>query len=274
MFVLSFGVAALVVARRSRGVRLQVFAGRGNASLGRQLLGFYPMLVVNGALPPLALLLVRDTLADTLSLHDAGLWQAAWRLCEAAQAIIVASVALHFMPSLGEHARDPAALRRRILRTLGAAVGFSALLMLLIVLARVPLVRLVFSADFAPVAALLPLQAVGEVLKMTGWILCMALVGTLRARWFMTITALAAASFAGLTWLLAPTLGLHGALWAHVATAALQTLLAGWALRDVLWPGLVQRGAQRPAQQAAQPEAEGTEGRAEPPAEAQPQGPR
>ena len=130
VFVLGFGVAALVVARRSRGVRLHVFSGRGQLALGRQLLGFYPMLVVNGALPPLALLLVRDTLADTLSLHDAGLWQAAWRLCEAAQAVIVASVALHFMPSLGEHARDPAALRRRILRTLGAAVGFSALLML------------------------------------------------------------------------------------------------------------------------------------------------
>lgn len=235
VFVLSFGVAALVVARRSRGVRLQVFAGQGSMALGRQLLGFYPMLVVNGALPPLALLLVRDTLADTLSLHDAGLWQAAWRLCEAAQAIIVASVTLHFMPSLGEHARDPAALRRRILRTLGAAVGLSALLMLLIVLARAPLVRLVFSADFAPVATLLPLQGAGEVLKMAGWILCMALVGTMRARWFMAITALAAASFTGLTWLLTPTLGLHGALWAHVATAALQTLLAGWALRDVLW---------------------------------------
>jgi PST family polysaccharide transporter len=236
VFVLGFGVAAWVVARRSRGVPLRAFVGRGEAAIGRQLLGFYPMLVVNGVLPPLALLLVRDTLADTLSLHDAGLWQAAWRLCEAAQAVIVASVALHFMPSLGETAGNPAALRQRILKTLGAAVGVSALLMLLIVLARAPLVRLVFSADFAPMTALLPLQALGEVLKMAGWILCMALVGTLRARWFMGITALSAATFVGLTGLLAPSLGLQAALWAHVATGTLQTLLAAWALRDVLQP--------------------------------------
>jgi PST family polysaccharide transporter len=252
VFVLSFGVAALVVARRSRGVRLPSFAGRHETALGRQLLGFYPMLVVNGVLPPLALLLVRDTLADTLSLHDAGLWQAAWRLCEAAQAVIVASVALHFMPSLGESARDPAALRRRILRTLAAAVGLSALLMLLIVLARGPLVRLVFSADFAPVAALLPLQGAAEVLKMTGWILCMALVGTLRARWFMAITGVSAVSFVGLTQALAPGFGLHAALWAHLATSALQAALAGWALRDVLWPHTEPARAQEAGTQARQ----------------------
>ena len=237
VFVLAFGVAAAVVATGSRRVRLRSFLGRADPELRRRLLGFYPMLVVNGALPPLALLLVRDTLAGTMSLHDAGLWQAAWRLSEAAQAVIVTSVTLHFMPSLGEAAHDPAALRRRILRTLGAAVGANALLVLGIVLAREPLVRLVFSVEFTPVAALLPLQGAGDVLRMAGWILCMALVGTLRARWFMAITAAAAISFVGLTHLLTPTLGLHGALWAHLASAALQTLLAAWALRDVLRPG-------------------------------------
>jgi O-antigen/teichoic acid export membrane protein len=63
----------------------------------------------------------------------------------------------------------------------------------------------------------------------------MALVATLRTRWFVAITLLGAACFVAGTRALVPQLGLQAAPWAYLATGALQTLLAVWALRDLLW---------------------------------------
>lgn len=243
VFVLSFGVTAAWVWVRSRGVRLSAFLSPGDAGMRRQLLRFVPMLIVNGALPPLALILVRDALASSMDLQSAGLWQAAWRLSEAAQAIVISSVALHFMPSLGEWAHDLQALRRRVLRTLAAALGATTALAVGITLLREPIVRIVLSPDFAPVADLLPLQVAGDVLRMGGWVLMMVLVGTLRTRAFVTITTLSAFTFVGLSHAWVPRLGVAGVMWAHLATGSLQLTLVTWVLRG--W--LFQRPSAMPA---------------------------
>ena len=85
------------------------------------------------------------------------------------------------------------------------------------------------------VSPLLPLQLLGDVLKTAAWILSMALVGTMRTRWFIAALGAYALVFIGVSWQWVPTLGTAGAQWGYVAAAALQGLVAAWALRDVLW---------------------------------------
>jgi hypothetical protein len=138
VLIVSALVSAIVVARRSRGVPLSDFLGPFDSTECRRLFGFYPMLLVNGALAPLTLILVRDALVAALGLDAAGLWQATWRLSEAYQAVIVSSTALYFIPSLGERLRDPPALRRQVLRTRALTAGATALLALPIGLLRNP----------------------------------------------------------------------------------------------------------------------------------------
>lgn len=236
VLLVSAGLTVAVVRWRSRGVALSDFIGPFDRTECLRLLGFYPMLIINGVLPPLVLIMVRDTLTSAMSLDAAGLWQATWRLSEAYQAAIVSSITLYFMPSMGERVRQPAALRRQILRTLLAATGATAVLALAILLLREPIVRIVFSPRFHTVSELLPLQLLGDVLKMGGWILAMALVAVLRTRWFIAITVLAALAFVGLAKGLVPGLGIPGVLWAYVGTGLLQCTLGAVALRDILWP--------------------------------------
>jgi O-antigen/teichoic acid export membrane protein len=235
VYAAGLALSILLVRWRSSGLRWRDVQGRFDPAIARQVLGFFPMLVVNGVLPALTLILVRDQLAGQLSLEAAGLWQASWRLSEACQALVVASVSLHFMPGMGERARDPEALRRYLLRTLGGACAVSALLAVALWLGREPAVHLVFSAGFEGVIDLLPLQLLGDVLKTAAWILSMALVGTLRTAWFITALAAYALTFIILSWQLVPVLGTAGAQWAYVAATTLQGLVATWALRDVLW---------------------------------------
>ena len=235
VFLGAAAVATAVVHWRARGVALRDFVGPFDRAACRQILGVYPMLIVHGAVTPLALILVRDTLATGLGLEAAGFWQAAWRLSEAYLALIVSSVTLVFMPSLGERSGQPQAQRRQILRMLVAATAAVAAAAAVVCLLREDIVRVVLSGRFEPVAALMPVQLAGDVLKIAGWILCMALVATLRTRWFVAITLLGAVCFVAGTRALVPEFGLHAAPWAYLASSALQTLLAAWALRDLLW---------------------------------------
>lgn len=229
-------VTALVVLFRSKGVKLSDFIGPFDATEFRRLLSFYPMLIINGALPPLVLILVRDTLTQDLGLEQAGLWQATWRLSEVYQGAIVSSIALYFMPSMGERVNHPKALRKHIFRTLAIATGTTAILALMIFLLREPIIHIVFHDNFLRVGSLLPLQLVGDVLKMAGWILLMSLVAVMRTRWFIAITILASVSFTALSKWLVPGMGIDGVLWAYICTGAIQVLCGFAALRDILLP--------------------------------------
>ncbi|MEY8876766.1 MAG: oligosaccharide flippase family protein [Leptothrix sp. (in: b-proteobacteria)] len=224
-----------LVRYRSRGVRLSDFFGPFDREACRRLIGFYPMLLVNGVLPPLTLILVRDTLVSLLGLDQAGLWQATWRLSEAYQAAIISATALYFMPSMGERLRSPPALRLQLLRTLAMASGCTAALAVVICALREPIVHIVFSPSFRPVSELMPLQLVGDVLKMAGWILSMSLVATVRTRTFIAVTVVSALVFVGLTKALVPQMGLDGVLFAYVACGATQVVTGLFGLRSVLW---------------------------------------
>ncbi len=220
----------------SHGVRLADFIGPFDPAECRRLLGFYPMLLINGGLAPLTLIVVRDTLVSQLGLEHAGLWQATWRLSEAYQVAIISSTSLYFMPSMGERMADPTALRLQLLRTLAVATGATAGLAVVICLLRDVIVHTVFSPQFRLVSDMLPMQLLGDVLKMAAWILAMSLVALMRTKLFIAITVVAAISFAGLTKALVPSMGLNGVLWAYVCTGVLQVSLGLLALRDILTP--------------------------------------
>lgn len=234
---LACAVAVMTVARGSSGVRLRSFIGPFDAAIARRLAGFYPMLVTNAVLPPLGLILARSALADAQGLDTAGLWQAAWRLSEACHSVVIASVAMFFMPAMGERANDLAACRALLLRTLGMATAAAATLAGTVGLLREPLVHIVFARGFDPVVDYLPLQLLGDVLRLAGWILSMGLVALLRTGRFLAVTAASWGTFIALSTLSAPSLSVHGVLWAHVAAHALGVALAAWALRDVLMAG-------------------------------------
>lgn len=236
ILIVSMLVTMTIIRYRSQGVVLSEFIGPFDRLACRRLLGFYPMLMVNGVLPMLTLILVRDSLVSLLGLEQAGLWQATWRLSDAYQAAIISGTSMYFMPSMGERVNNPLALRLQLLRTLAAATGATALLALTIFLLREPIVRVVFSAQFHEVSRLMPMQLLGDVLKIAGWILSMSLVAVVRTRAFVTLTALAACTFVGVTKALVPSLGLEGVMWAYLATGLVQVVLGLVLLRDMLLP--------------------------------------
>jgi PST family polysaccharide transporter len=234
-FLIMATAATFGIRRLAAHVSLSDFAGAFDRGECRRILSFYPMLIVNGVLPSLSLILVRDSLSSALGLDSAGLWQATWRVSEVYQAIITSSITLYFMQSMGERAGRPLELRRQILRTLLIATGATAAFAVTIFVFREQVVHIIFSAAFNDVTRLLPLQLLGDVLKMMTWILGMSLVAMVRSTWFISSVIVGAVSFVVLTKIFVQAVGLEGVVWAYVVANALQLPVGLFALRDILF---------------------------------------
>jgi PST family polysaccharide transporter len=232
--LMTTAITVMALHRKSSHLRLTDFLHSFDRATCYRILGFYPMLIVNGVLPPLVLILIRDNLVDVLSLDKAGIWQATWRLSEAYQALIISSITLFFMPSLGERANNQTELRRQILRTVTAAALVTAFLASGVTLFREHVVRIVFNSTFSQVADLIPMQSVGDVLKMAGWVLSMSLVSMMRTGWFIFITLFVSCTFVGLARLLITDHGINGVMFAYVAAGFAHVLIGSFALRDLL----------------------------------------
>lgn len=222
------------------GFALRRMVGAYDKEQARRIWAFYPMLVAHATLSPLSTMLVRDAMSTSLSLHAAGLWQAAWRLSEVYLMLITTSVSLFFMPRLGELAQQAAALRSEVWRTLAAVLAITAASALAIGLLRDVLVRAVFSSAFDGAQALMPVQLLGDVLKMGAWTLGFVLVSQVKTRWYVAIEVLVPLIFVLATKALIPTLGPIGAMWAYVTASLVHLLLALVALRKTLITRLAQ----------------------------------
>lgn len=228
-------MATLILKAGTKNVRLRDFAGAFDRNEARRIAGFYPMLVFHAAMTPLSLILIRENVTSHLSLDAAGLWQACWRLSETYMMVVMLSVTTQFMARLGEVVNSSSGLRTEVLRTLGASAGATAGLALCIYVLREWIVRLIFSPAFLPVADLMPMQLVGDVLKMTGWTLGFVLVAMVRSRWYIAIEIVVPLVFVGAARILGPDMGVLGVTTAYVIAGVVQCCMAFVALRDVIF---------------------------------------
>ncbi|MFO1217423.1 MAG: O-antigen translocase [Burkholderiaceae bacterium] len=228
-------MVTLVLIRRSPLISLRDLVGPFDRAEARRIAGFYPMLIVHAVMVPLSLLLIRQHVASALSLESAGLWQACWRLSETYLMIVMSSVTTQFMVRLGEASGSPKLLRAETLKTLALAVCATLALALTIYILREWIVRILFSAAFLPVADLMGMQLLGDVLKITGFTLGYVLVATMRSRWYIAIEILVPLTFIVLARFLGANMGVPGVTAAYSIAGAVHCVLSVIALRDLLF---------------------------------------
>lgn len=236
VFFASLLITCLIV-RRGRLVQLREFIGRFDKGEARRIADFYPMLIVHAVMVPLSLILIRQHVSSVLSLESAGLWQACWRLSDTYLMVVMMSVSLSFMARLGRVVNVHEELRAEVLKTLSASIGATAMLALCIFVLREWVVRIIFSEKFLPVVDFIPMQLVGDVLRMTGWTLGFVLVATIRSRWYIVIEIVVPLVFISAAHVLASGMGVPGVTAAYVLAGAVHCMLSAIALRDVLAKG-------------------------------------
>lgn len=153
-------VAAVIVLRRSRAVnRLDL----------RRLLHFAPAGIAIGLLSPIAMVLARARVSDTLSWEHVAMIQAIWRANEWTTAVAAGMLYVHFLPRLGAAAGGQA-FNRMLARAAATTLTPAALAMLALWLFLPQAIEWLYRPELVPSRANAGFLLLGDFLRVVSWV--------------------------------------------------------------------------------------------------------
>lgn len=205
--------------QRTNQMPWQTLLGRIDRDIARRLGGFALMSATSALVVPLAQVVIRDGLANRLGWQGAGLWQALWKISETHLMLLTTTLSLYFLPRFAE-IRDAAELRAEVLKGYRFVLPLVMTSALLLYLIREPLIRTLLTREFLPLADVLGWQLLGDVLKVSSWVVAYTMHSHARVRVFILTETVFAALLVTLTLAGATVDGLRGAAIAYAITYA------------------------------------------------------
>jgi PST family polysaccharide transporter len=117
-----------------------------------------------------AVFFVRVAVADRLGVAAAGFYDAAWTLSTVGTGLLLTAMSSYLLPAAGIPS-TPSERTALIESSLRITLLLAVPAILVLVVAKGPLVRLLYSSDFGPAREILRWMLVGEFFRATGWII-------------------------------------------------------------------------------------------------------
>ena len=236
---LACGVTACLF-RRNCDVQWRALIGRIDTTVARKLGGFAVMSISSALLVPSSQLLIRDGLVNQLGWQAAGLWQALGRISDTHLLLITTTLSLHFLPRFSE-IRSAEELSEEVRKGFRFVVPLVSASALCIYLARQPLISALLSPKFLPLVDVIGWQLIGDVLKVSSWILGFALISHAMTKQVVITEFIFSALLVGLSLIGARFDGLRGVSMGYAATYALYGLTVMFIFKTQLLPRLPSR---------------------------------
>ena len=240
MYVVRILVTAAVAIRTGQvsPLRLRGYFSRPDS---RAILNFYPMLLAQAIALPLAQILVRNMVIDGTSLTTAGHLQAVWRLSDMYVGVMTAALGLYFMANYSGLSAEKE--RAKLLRaTIFQVTGLGVVAALFVYSCRDLIIQLVLTKEFLPMGELLPFHLIGDVMKLAGYPLAMALVAERRSIWYIAQAGGGPLIFFAATMVLLPSFQDQAAPIAYAASHLATFLFMVYAHRDKVLRPLADSG--------------------------------
>jgi PST family polysaccharide transporter len=172
-----------------------------------QLVRFSAMALTTAIVVPASHIAIRDTLASGVSIQAAGCWHGMWRVSEVYLLFITSALSVYYLPRLSE-IQDKTQLLHEIIGAakyvIPAALASSAI----IFLSRDLIIHMLFTGEFREMRELFAYQLVGDVLKVSAWLVAFLMLAKARTALYMISEIAFAALFVGLTIVLVKSHGL------------------------------------------------------------------
>jgi|SaaInl8_200m_RNA_FD_contig_111_169589_length_9493_multi_4_in_0_out_0_6 polysaccharide transporter, PST family len=131
----------------------------------------YTLMAITSALTvPVSHLIIRNYIGETLSWDDAGYWQGIWYISTMYLLVVTTSLSVYYLPRLSE-INSNKELKQEILN------GYKVILPIVITMAfgiyifREFVVYIAFTEKFLPMLELFKWQLIGDVIKISSWLL-------------------------------------------------------------------------------------------------------
>lgn len=199
----------------------------------KKLFSFSLMAIVSGTVIPIMQFIVRTKIINTLSLQDAGYWQAVTRISDYYLGFASSVLIVYYMPRLSE-LKDKQEIRKEIRYGYKMILPVVGLLSLSIWLFRDLIIQILFTPDFVPMRDLFAFQLIGDFLKIGSWLLAFLMLAKAMTKTFIITEILFATGFVLLSYFFVDRYGVIGATYSFALNYLIYWIVMEWVARRYL----------------------------------------
>lgn len=215
-------------------IKLQYFKAKFNKVFASKL-GKYALMSITAAiLGPVSHIIIRNHLGQSFGWQAAGYWQAIWYISTMYLMVITTSLSIYYLPRLSE-INNKDELRKELISGYKIILPVVSLLALGMFTLKDFIIFILFSEDFQPMRELFLWQLVGDVLKITAWLLAYIMVAKSMIKSFIISEILATSSFVLLTMLFTSSYGLIGITYAFALNYLVYLALVYFLVRQKIF---------------------------------------
>lgn len=228
-------ILSLYIVRKAKWLDLKLITRHFRTDAAKKLSHFSLMALVSAITVPGSQLFARGYITQKVSLTDAGLWEGVNRISSMYLFVIMTSLSVYFLPKLAG-LKSNKEIRHEVMGVYKLMLSFLAFTVVAIYLLRDLVIHILFTPEFAGMRDLFAFQLIGDVVKMSGWVLGYVLIAKAMTRTYVLLECMNLINAVILNTVLINLYGTVGATFAYVATNLIYLLAVAYIHRGILFP--------------------------------------
>jgi O-antigen/teichoic acid export membrane protein len=159
--------------------------------------------------------IIRDYAIQSFGMHQTGLWQSIVKISDGYMMLFINTVGIVYYPQVSAMILNTDQLRQYLRDVLKIVIIISVTGLILIYIARVPVLTLLYNSEFIPAADLMPMQFIGDFFCIISYLLMYIISAQARTRTFIVLQAVSTVFYISLVYILTINIGIEGIPFAH-----------------------------------------------------------
>jgi len=178
-----------------------------------KLMKFSMMAVTSAVMIPTSQIIIRDYIGSNLGWNSSGYWQGVFFISEVYLMVVTTSLSVYYLPRLSE-IQDKQELKQEIINGYKIIMPIVIFLAFMIFVLKKYIILILFSKEFLPMVELFKWQLVGDVIKISSWLLAYLMLAKAMTKLFIISEILFVSSWVILSILGVKYFGLIGVTYA------------------------------------------------------------
>jgi PST family polysaccharide transporter len=211
-----------------------MFFGKFSKTAAIGLSNYSKMAIVSLIALPLAQMLVRGFIIDKQGSHEAGLWESMNRISNIYLTVITTSLSVYYLPKLAS-LKNNTDIRNEVMSVYKLLIPFLIVISLSLFLLRYFIINILFTEEFQEMQQFFAFQLLGDILKMSTWVLGYLLVAKAMTKTYIVVELVSCSLFVLLSIFFVNQFGTIGATIGYAAAFLCQLLIMIFIFRKLLF---------------------------------------
>ncbi|APD91164.1 lipopolysaccharide biosynthesis protein [Alteromonas mediterranea] len=229
-------ITSLIYLKKKYGISFDVFKSKFDKKVAKKLSNFSLMALVSAVCVPGSHMIIRDFIADELTIEAAGYWQAMWYISSMYLMVITTALGTYYLPRLSE-IKSRSELSAELFNGYKIILPIVSSLAFLIYLLKDIIILVLFTPKFEAMRELFAWQLLGDVLKIASWLVAYLLLAKAKTFIYVSTEIIFSISFVCLSFFFVSEYGTVGMTYSYSLNYLFYLIAISLVVRKVFFTG-------------------------------------